>query len=55
MNLLWVRWLLIYRNKKKVASQEAAGMTITHLHAFEDLTDKQNPDFRCKFSILSLP
>ncbi|KAJ3578983.1 hypothetical protein NPX13_g1582 [Xylaria arbuscula] len=40
--LLVTRWLLIRRNKQKV---EAAGGQ-DHSHAFDDLTDRENPNFR---------
>lgn len=39
-----IRVLLVNRNKIK--EREANGLEVNHLHAFEDLTDKRNPDFR---------
>ena len=45
--------LLVRRNKKKEA-ERISGQAINHLHAFEDLTDKENPDFRCEFSMCQL-
>jgi hypothetical protein len=42
------RLLLVHRNKKKEAAMPATGDASQHLHAFEDLTDRQNPDFRCE-------
>lgn len=39
---LATRFLLIYRNKQKIAGQQVN----TNSHAFEDLTDLENPDFR---------
>jgi hypothetical protein len=50
--LFWIRCLLKYRNKKK--EERAHGEDIAHLHAFDDLTDKQNNDFRCKCSFVFL-
>ncbi|GFZ48439.1 hypothetical protein JCM24511_06187 [Saitozyma sp. JCM 24511] len=40
------RLLLVQRNKKKEAAMPPTGDASQHLHAFEDLTDRQNPDFR---------
>jgi hypothetical protein len=47
-NALGTRAMLVYRNKKKIAGQTLADGTVVqqHNHAFEDLTDRQNPDFR---------
>ena len=43
------RMLLVRRNKRKEQAAEARGQTtISHMRAFEDLTDLQNPDFRCE-------
>lgn len=46
--ILGTRVLLIRRNKKKIAAQTAADGTVinTNSHAFDDLTDLANPDFR---------
>ncbi|KAH6646147.1 major facilitator superfamily domain-containing protein [Truncatella angustata] len=56
MTLAVMRVLIMRRNKAK---RDAAGDTdgrpdqdntkISHVHAFEDLTDKENPDFRYDF------
>jgi hypothetical protein len=43
--VLTSRYTLIYRNKKKIAAQ-AGQIETDHAHAFEDLTDMENPDFR---------
>ncbi len=43
------RFLLISRNKKKEAKDEGV-VENQHLNAFDDLTDLQNPEFRCKHS-----
>jgi len=43
---------LVKRNQVKESfTREVVGGTKVddHLHAFEDLTDRQNPDFRCEF------
>ena len=48
--IVGTRFLLVRRNKKKELAMD--GQTIGHLHAFEDLTDFQNKDFRCEFSRL---
>lgn len=47
--LIYFRWYLTHQNKKRDALaaagvQEAADARM--LHAFEDLTDKENPNFR---------
>jgi hypothetical protein len=46
--ILGTRVLLIRRNKRKIAAQTQADGTVinTNSHAFDDLTDIQNPDFR---------
>jgi hypothetical protein len=46
--ILGTRVLLLRRNKQKIAAQTAADGTITNTnsHAFDDLTDLTNPDFR---------
>jgi len=52
--LLVTRWLLTRRNvEKKTESQQTMSTTeadgaekITHSRAFDDLTDRENPDFR---------
>lgn len=55
--LILLRVLLARRNAAKrheasaaVAGEQAAGShgdeKISHAHAFDDLTDKENPDFR---------
>jgi hypothetical protein len=46
--MLCIRALLVHRNKVRDRAAAAAGVEVTHLHAFEDLTDGQNPDFRCE-------
>jgi hypothetical protein len=47
--LLSTRLLLVNRNKNRDARRDSGEVVETaHLHAFEDLTDKQNPDFRCE-------
>jgi hypothetical protein len=46
--MLAIRALLVHRNKLRNAAAAEAGVTVDHLHAFEDLTDKMNPDFRCE-------
>jgi hypothetical protein len=39
--------MLIQRNKEKDAAQTVDGVVINrNENAFEDLTDKENPDFR---------
>lgn len=47
-NALATRWMLVRRNKRKIAAQTQEDGTVVqlHNHAFEDLTDIQNPDFR---------
>lgn len=47
-NALITRWMLVRRNKRNVAAQtNAEGVIVQKFnHAFEDLTDRQNPDFR---------
>ncbi|KAK1926885.1 major facilitator superfamily domain-containing protein [Papiliotrema laurentii] len=45
LTCLYTRWMLIRRNKQKEAAQALEG-TGTNALAFEDLTDRQNPDFR---------
>ncbi|RSH95742.1 hypothetical protein EHS25_000834 [Saitozyma podzolica] len=45
--LLSTRLLLVTRNRTRDARRDSGEVVETsHLHAFEDLTDKQNPDFR---------
>lgn len=47
--LLSTRLLLVTRNRTRDARRDSGEVVETsHLHAFEDLTDKQNPDFRCE-------
>lgn len=45
---LGARVLLVRRNKAKIAAQQDTDVnaTFSNLHAFEDLTDLKNPDFR---------
>ncbi|KAL8292644.1 hypothetical protein RQP46_001256 [Phenoliferia psychrophenolica] len=47
LTIFATRVLLVHRNKAKVAAQlGVAGEVNEHLHAFSDLTDLKNPDFR---------
>jgi hypothetical protein len=46
--MLCILALLVHRNKVRDRAAAAASVEVTHLHAFEDLTDGQNPDFRCE-------
>lgn len=55
ITLVFTRVLLMRRNAVKDRAQAEKGGANEHLHAFEDLTDLQNPDFRCVFSPLFLP
>ncbi len=49
IDILMCRVLLKSRNKRKEADARAEGMVENHhLKAFEDLTDRQNPEFRCE-------
>ncbi|KAH2464708.1 hypothetical protein KXV71_003371, partial [Aspergillus fumigatus] len=60
--LLSLRTVLMARNRKKRSAAAAAGQVspsessadekIEHSNAFLDLTDKENPDFRCKLASL---
>lgn len=47
---LITRQVLVSRNNKKIAAANERiaieGEGIANLHAFEDLTDRANPDFR---------
>lgn len=47
--ILGLRWYLVHQNKKRDALA-AAGVQEANdskmIHAFEDLTDKENPNFR---------
>ena len=53
IDIFITRTLLVYRNKRKEAAASSLGETqIQHLHAFEDLTDLANPDFRCESRVL---
>jgi hypothetical protein len=52
VTLVFTRALLMRRNAVKDRAQAEKGGANEHLHAFEDLTDLQNPDFRCVFSPL---
>ena len=45
--MLSIRYMLARRNRLRNQAAAEAGVTVDHLHAFEDLTDKKNPDFRC--------
>lgn len=50
IDVMLCRFMLISRNKKKIAAARDQGITENqHLKAFEDLTDRQNPEFRCEF------
>lgn len=41
------RWMLIKRNKAKDAAQTVDGVVINdHANAYEDMTDRENKDFR---------
>ncbi len=51
--ILYTRYFLVQRNKRKEAAM-AVGQEVSHLHAFEDLTDIQNPDFRCESRLCSV-
>ena len=46
--IIALRFYLVHQNKKRDALAEAAGATGEDrlAHAFEDLTDKENPNFR---------
>jgi hypothetical protein len=49
IDILLCRLMLISRNKAKVAAAREEGtLQNEHLNAFDDLTDLQNPEFRCK-------
>jgi hypothetical protein len=43
-----MRFILVRRNKAKIAAQTTSSGQVVNVnsHAFEDLTDLQNPDFR---------
>lgn len=43
------RFILARRNRQKIRVQkELGGADDTHVYAFDDLTDKMNPEFRCE-------
>ncbi|RFU25910.1 hypothetical protein B7463_g10438, partial [Scytalidium lignicola] len=47
--LIFLRWYLVHQNKKKdelAAAGIHEAMDEQYVHAFEDLTDKENPNFR---------
>lgn len=47
--LLFLRWYLVHQNKKRdelAAAGIHEAMDEQYVHAFEDLTDKENPNFR---------
>ncbi|KAI1123828.1 major facilitator superfamily domain-containing protein [Nemania abortiva] len=45
--LVATRFFIVRRNKaKQLAATTRGDGTVEHLHAFDDLTDKENPDFR---------
>lgn len=54
--IIFLRWYLISQNKKKdrlqaeLAAAGATGVVDARLaHAFDDLTDRENPNFRYVF------
>ncbi|KAJ7908972.1 major facilitator superfamily domain-containing protein [Mycena leptocephala] len=49
VTLVFTRALLMRRNAVKDRAQAEKGGANEHLHAFEDLTDLQNPDFRYSY------
>ncbi len=53
IDIMLARVLLMRRNKKKEAAAVAAGKQEgKHMNAFSDLTDIENPEFRCEFGAL---
>jgi hypothetical protein len=50
IDIMLCRFMLISRNKRKIAAARDQGITENqHLKAFEDLTDRQNPEFRYSY------
>ncbi len=56
LTIIFLRWYLVRQNKKKdaVADELAAqgiigAADVRMVHAFDDLTDQENPDFRYVF------
>ena len=54
IDIIITRTVLVHRNRRKEALAISLGATPNrHLHAFEDLTDIANPDFRCESRLSS--
>lgn len=52
LTILFLRWHLLRHNKKKDELAQAGiqeAMDENYIHSFEDLTDKENPNFRYVF------
>jgi hypothetical protein len=47
--VLAIRFLLSSRNKRRDRELEQAGGVNVHAHAFEDMTDLQNKEFRYSY------
>ena len=49
INAFAIRWLLKKRNEDRDKALEVEGRTNAHEHAFDDLTDRQNDEFRYSY------
>lgn len=49
IDVLAIRFLLSSRNKRRDRELEQAGGVNVHAHAFEDMTDLQNKEFRYSY------